>query len=297
MADEFEDAAIAAIEQKEPGLSEVKKRHTVKNFFSRDLLFATAKEGRKAVDRLACKEEDGQIRVFNDCEQFIEALAGESAPRTPETIIGDAASKNMRLLDKLADFVGNLRGWQLLLGVVMIASFGAVTLFLVGMGVLAAGTDGEDKRAIATWAGYALIICIGLFTAVCASCFGYDAWLKYRTKYEQVRVRVQNDFEKFLGLGEEEFNQLNILSVEFISLERKTREKIDAFHIDRPQNGASNLSNLHVYLTDTFSLGDPDKGGLIARWRLDEATQVNVKLTLMYKLLQKIAKILPAKAE
>jgi hypothetical protein len=282
--------ALEAVAEKEPQLQEPQVRRVVDRFFGRQLVFISAKDGRKPTERIVCIDEGGKSRLFVDCEQMIEALSGTDDTTSTGATLATTAMRNFQLLDRLAEFLGRLKGWQLLLGILFIAAFGAFAVLIVSLSLGIFGDVGDRFDRFLNAFG----ICVSLFIGVCALCFGVDAFFRYRTKYEQVRVRVQKEFEKTLALNDEEFNQLALLSVAVIDLERKTRKRIDDAHVGTNGDSSLALQGLHSYLKDEFSLAAPDKGGLIARWHHDEAERIYIRLTAMYKVLQKISKVLPA---
>jgi hypothetical protein len=276
--------ALNALKAQYPSLTDCTVQTLVDNFFGAGLAFVTAKEGRKNVSKIVCLEED-RARVFSGCEEMAQALSRDPVRTARDGRGAETGKAYMGLLTTLANHLRNLRDWQLVLALVVIAMFGGLAVLIVAGPLLPV----ESTAGL----GYttAFVICGLVAIGVYAGCYLFDSFLKYRTKSERVRKEVLRELANSIGLGEDQEQQLNFLIATFRLLESKTREKIDTYHEEVKRRGpapALDLSPLHGYMQDQFHLQVPCRGGLISRWSFDDERDIDEDLQLILKLLRRL---------
>jgi hypothetical protein len=279
---EVKDAALAAVRAQAANLKVLQARSVVENFFGAWLVFVSANDGNNPTERIV-QVGEGAPEVFASCEGLARSVRDKYGGAAHSGTIKVAIEKTAGIFNRLADQLSRLKDWQLLLGIVVVAIFTALIVLIVGQ--VAAGSKSLPSGDVGL--GAAFVICVVAAVAVCAVCYLWSTTLKHRTEYSQVMDQVKKDLQKLIGLQEEEALKLDMLSVEVIQLERKTKEQIDTFHATSPSKGkkAPDLNNLHEYFRQAFKLITPQCGGLISRWLLAEAQETEESLKHLHRLL------------
>jgi hypothetical protein len=256
--DQVRTAAEAAVQQRWPALTDVKATHWVSEFVEGWLVVVAAREGGNACERLAHVTDDYGVQTFKDVQEMALGLRGQRLPTTSTAALGQAVNLYFRLMRSLADYLRNLKDWQLVFAIVALATLaGLIPVTVVGL------ISGEARAVIITSG-----ICMGFGILVTALCVIVSAMLEHSIRFEKMLKKASKEWVADVGLDRLKWDRLIGHHNNCKEVEDYTRGRIAEFYgAPRPPgtNGEVDLSELLKGMSAKFRLHQSAGGGLISR--------------------------------